>query len=180
MPNSALSHCEIVDAAARRQRKAGGRGQNNQKSNARLGEFDIRRDTLAQRQACALDNSATADCRRSIANSSIRLTHDSCGLQTQRATSLIARPCNHSVNTRSVKTIVVANTSAPQATCATVIPTIGFNGCGSFGDANRVRYAATPKNNCNNQQCQSDRRGTRQKRFAFVPPQNRRMPRFRA
>jgi len=42
------------------------------------------------------------------------------------------------LNVRNVKTIVVANTSAPQATCATVIPTIGFNGCGSFGDATLV------------------------------------------
>jgi hypothetical protein len=52
------------------------------------------------------------------------------------------------LKTLSVKTIVVANTSAPQATCATVIPTIGFNGWGSLGDFKRVRYAATPSISC--------------------------------
>lgn len=50
---------------------------------------------------------------------------------------------------RNVKTIVVAKTSAPQATCATVMPIIGFNGCGSLGEASRVIYAAMPSVSCN-------------------------------
>jgi len=35
------------------------------------------------------------------------------------------------LNDRNVRIIDVAKTSAPQATCATVIATIGLSGCGS-------------------------------------------------
>src|SRR5437870_10745300 len=48
----------------------------------------------------------------------------------------------------NVKTIVLANTKAPQATCATVTATIGVRGCGSNGDLARTTYAAIPRDNC--------------------------------
>jgi hypothetical protein len=48
------------------------------------------------------------------------------------------------LNVRKVKTIVVAKTSAPQATCATVMPTIIGSGCGSFGEIVLTQNAPKP------------------------------------
>jgi len=51
---------------------------------------------------------------------------------------------------RKVRAIIAANTNAPHATCATVNEIIGFNGCGSFGDAARAKYVAIPNPSCTN------------------------------
>jgi len=76
-----------------------------------------------------------------IANSSIR-NYDSCGLA---ANSTLESEAGKTLYVLNVKTMVEENTKAPHATWATVMPTIGFNGCGSFGEAALARYAARPK-----------------------------------
>ena len=62
-------------------------------------------------------------------------TYDSCGLAAMIECSSVAGKTRY---VRKVNTMVLTKTSAPQATCATVIPTIGFSGCGSCGDTRRV------------------------------------------
>src|SRR4051795_591429 len=70
------------------------------------------------------------------------------GMLSDKISSRGWRGARTTLNARNVKTIVVAKTRAPHATCATVMPIIGFNGCGSLGDARRVIYVAMPSMSC--------------------------------